>query len=174
MRYFRPLPLFRSVGKYKLCLLGTDTGEKYTRLTITDWILLSSSPLKTCVMGREPNTAEVGLLFGNLIQNEEVGGLLVGFSAAGHHIQKPEHDRQAIMCEEDHRGPEGIKPRKNHAGNPTREYLHRKEAVGTGEHKATEKTKEFKPPSWLERTRGPSRMNPREYLHGKEAARQKE
>ncbi|KAK1584180.1 hypothetical protein Q3G72_013876 [Acer saccharum] len=45
------------------------------------------------------------------------------------------------MCEEDHRGPKGIKPRKNHARNPKREYLSGKEAAGTGEHEATEKTR---------------------------------
>ncbi|KAK1551101.1 hypothetical protein Q3G72_030249 [Acer saccharum] len=99
MRYYPPLALFRSLlvsNRYllkkklpTLCSFGVETesfgvetGTKSIGLTVSDTDLTYSSPYMTYAL-RERETPEMfGQFMELLIRNKNVGGLVVGYSAA--------------------------------------------------------------------------------------------
>ncbi|KAK1591243.1 hypothetical protein Q3G72_004589 [Acer saccharum] len=106
MRYFPLLALFQSLlvsNRYllkkklpTLCSLGVETGTKFIGLSVSDTDLTYSSPLTTYVLGELKTPEMFGQFMEQFIRNKNVGGLVVGYSAAVKESKRADHEAQIL------------------------------------------------------------------------------
>ncbi|TXG62121.1 hypothetical protein EZV62_013484 [Acer yangbiense] len=79
-----------------LCSVCVDTGTKYIDFSVSDTDLTCSSPLMTYVLGEHETPQMFGQLIEKLIRTKNVGGLVVGYSAAVKESERADHEAQIM------------------------------------------------------------------------------